>query len=45
MSAFPSKEPRVILSSFKWRIKNKPEFNGIKAFMHKNKIYLEKIKT
>jgi len=39
----PSKKPRVILSSLKWRIKNKSEFKGIKAFMSKGKIYLERV--
>ena len=45
MDALPSKDPRVILSSLKWRIKNKPEFKGIKAIMHKQKIYLKKEKS
>jgi len=44
MDALPSKKPRVVLSSLKWRIKNKAEFKGIRVFMHKNKIYLEKEK-
>ena len=44
MDALPSKKPRVILSSLKWRVKHNPEFKGIRVFMHKNKIYLEKEK-
>jgi len=42
---FASRKPRVVLSSLKWRVKNKQEFKGIRAFMHKNKVYLEKEKT
>ena len=44
INALPSKKPRVVLSSLKWRIKNKPEFKNIRVFMNKNKIYLEKVK-
>jgi hypothetical protein len=44
MDALPSKKPRVILSSLKWRVKNKEEFKKIRVFMYKNKIYLERIK-
>lgn len=44
LNALPSKKPRVVLSSLKWRVKNKPEFREIRVFMHKGKIYLEKIK-
>jgi hypothetical protein len=44
MDSLPSKNPRTILSSLKWRIKNKPEFKGIRAFMNRSKIYLEKEK-
>ena len=41
----PSKKPRVVLSSLKWRIKNKPKrFKNIRVFMSKNNIYLEKVK-
>ncbi|MEM2741974.1 MAG: hypothetical protein QXD95_07490 [Nitrososphaeria archaeon] len=43
MDALPSKKPRVILSSLKWRVKNKPEFKNIRVFMYKGKIYLERI--
>jgi len=42
MDALPSKKIRVILSSLKWRIKHKPEFENIKVFMRNNQIYLEK---
>ena len=42
MNALPSKKPRVVLSSLKWRVKNKREFEKIRVFMHKNKVYLEK---
>ena len=45
MDALPSKNPRTILSSLKWRTKNKSEFKGIRAFMSKGKIYVEKEKT
>jgi len=44
INALPSKKPRVVLSSLKWRIKNKPEFKNIRVFMSKNKIYLERVK-
>jgi hypothetical protein len=44
INALPSQKPRVVLSSLKWRIKNKPEFKGIKIVMHKNKIFLEREK-
>lgn len=42
MTALPSKKSRVVLSSLKWRIKNKDEFKGIEVVMHKNKIYLKR---
>ena len=42
MSSLPSQKSRVVLSSLKWRIKNKAEFEGIQAIMQKNKIYLKK---
>ena len=44
MDALPSHNPRVVLSSLKWRIENKEEFHSIRVFMHKNMIYLEKEK-
>jgi hypothetical protein len=44
VDALPSKKPRVVLSSLKWRVKNKQEFEKIRVFMYKNKIYLERIK-
>ena len=44
INALPSKKPRVILSSLKWRVKNKPEFKNIRVFMHKGQIYLEKVR-
>lgn len=43
-NALPSQKPRVVLSSLKWRTKNKPEFKGIKIVMHQNKIFLEREK-
>ncbi len=43
MNALPSKKPRVVLSSLKWRVKNKPEFKNIRVFMYKNRIYLERV--
>jgi hypothetical protein len=45
LASLPSQNPRVVLSSFKWRIRNKPEFRGIRTFMLKQKIYLELEKT
>jgi len=45
IDALPSKDPRVVLSSLKWRVKNKPEFKGIQVIMHKGKIYLKKVKS
>jgi hypothetical protein len=44
IDALPSQKPRVVLSSLKWRVKNKPEFKGINIVMHKNKIFLEREK-
>jgi hypothetical protein len=44
LKALPSKNNRVILSSLKWRIRNKPEFKDIQVVMSKNQIYLEKVK-
>lgn len=44
IDALPSKDKGVILSSLKWRIKNKSEFKNIHVFMRKNEIYLEKVK-
>ena len=41
--ALPSKNVRVVLSSLKWRVKNKSEFKGIKVVMSKSKIFLEKV--
>jgi hypothetical protein len=43
IEALPSNKPRVVLSSLKWRVKNKSEFKGIHAFMSKNEVYLERI--
>ncbi len=45
IDALPSKNSRVILSSLKWRIKNKPELKKIRVIMYKGKIYLEKVKN
>ena len=42
INALPSKDPRVILSSLKWRTKHKEEFKGIQVIMSKNEIYLER---
>lgn len=44
IETLPSKKPKVILSSLKWRIKHKEEFRGINVVMSKNEIYLEKVK-
>ena len=44
LKELPSKKPRVVLSSLKWRIKNFPkEYGKIRAFMSKGKIYLERV--
>lgn len=45
MSSLPSQKSRVVLSSLKWRIKNKEEFKGVQAIMQKNKIYLTRGKN
>jgi hypothetical protein len=45
IEALPSQNIRVVLSSFKWRIKHKPEFENIRAFMRRNNIYLERVKN
>ena len=42
IDALPSKDKGVILSSLKWRIKNRSEFKNIHVFMRKNEIYLER---
>ena len=42
MEALPSKDERVVLSAFKWRIKTYSEYSCIKAIMHNGKIFLEK---
>ena len=46
MDALPSKSPRVVLSSLKWRIKNKEEFidKQIQVFMHNSKVFIERTK-
>lgn len=41
--SLPSDKPKVILSSLKWRIKNKPEFKHIRVFVRKKHIYLERV--
>ncbi|GAH38879.1 unnamed protein product [marine sediment metagenome] len=43
IEALPSSKPRVVLSSLKWRIKNKPEFERVKAFMNKSEVYLQRV--
>lgn len=43
INALPSKDPRVVLSSLKWRIKRFSEYKGIRAFMSEGKIYLERV--
>jgi len=46
IDTMPSKNIKVILSSLKWRIKNKPEFKNknIRVFSKKNRVYLAKVK-
>jgi hypothetical protein len=41
INALPSKEIKTILSSLKWRTKNKKEFQSINVFSRKNDVYLE----
>jgi hypothetical protein len=43
LGVLPSKKPRVVLSSLKWRIRKFPEFKGVKAFMTNGEIYLERV--
>lgn len=44
IEALPSNDIKKVLSSLKWRIKNRAEFKGknIKVFMRSKKIYLER---
>jgi hypothetical protein len=42
IDALPSKNIKVILSSLKWRTKNKPEYSSIHIFSRKKEVYLEK---
>lgn len=43
LEALPSQNPRLVLSSLKWRIKNNSEFRDIKVVMKKGRIYLERV--
>lgn len=43
IKALPSNNPKVVVSSLKWRIEHKPEFKHIRVFVRKNRIYLERI--
>ena len=43
IKSLPSDKPKVILSSLKWRIKHKLEFKGIRVFVRKTHIYLERV--
>jgi hypothetical protein len=44
IDALPSKDPRVVLSSLKWRIQHfQAEYKGIKVFLSKNQVYLERV--
>jgi len=45
IESLPSNNPKVVLSSLKWRIKNKEEFENknIRVFVRKNHIYLERV--
>jgi hypothetical protein len=44
MDSLPSKDPRVVLSSLKWRTK-KPQFKSIEIVWQKAKIYLKKVEN
>jgi hypothetical protein len=43
IETLPSRKPKVILSSLKWRIRHNKKFSGIRVVMSKNEIYLEKV--
>ena len=43
IKALPSDNPKVIVSSLKWRTKHKAEFERIRVFARKNHIYLERV--
>ena len=42
ITALPSNNIKVVLSSLKWRTKHNPEFKNIRIFSRKNRIYLER---
>ena len=42
LDVLPSKKPRIVLSSLKWRTK-KSKFKGIQVIMKKKKIYLKRV--
>ena len=42
MESLPSKDERTVLSAFKWRINNYPNYSNIKAIMQNGKIFLER---
>jgi len=44
LDSLPSKDPKVVLSSLKWRVKHKKEFKNIRVIMHNGKIFLERIR-
>ena len=43
IKTLPSDKLKVILSSLKWRTKNKQDFKHIRVFVRKNRIYLERV--
>jgi hypothetical protein len=44
INSLPSKDPRVVLSSLKWRTKHRSEFENVRVIMHQSRIYLEKVR-
>lgn len=43
LSKMPNSNPKAVLCSLKWRIRNKPEFKSIRVIMRKGQIYLERV--
>lgn len=42
IEALPSNEPKIVLSSLKWRTKNIEQFKNIRVFMNDNQVFLER---
>lgn len=39
-ATLPASDVKIILSSLKWRVRNRPEFSGIRVFSRRNKVFL-----